>query len=217
MTSTYVVGLNRRLMDNHDSANFTVRSSETQYTYGYWLDGGKRAVRPQGKQLVTGHAHFTVAGLREGPHVLLVRATDVTGAEDPTPATYKWTVRACAGAEAVGSEVTSPRVYVPSDPTQWWTPGKAASRLSTRRSRMVVLTGGAVSPCCRVTCEFETKKSFQAESSALTVRWDGMGCDAICAGRLDPSHAADTGEAQSGDGAKGRHVRCEREQAQRAG
>ena len=50
-------------------------------------------MRPHGREHLTGHAQFTVDGLREGSHVLLVRATDVTGAEDPTPATYTWTVR----------------------------------------------------------------------------------------------------------------------------
>jgi hypothetical protein len=38
---TLLCNPNRRLLDNHASANFTVRSSETQYTYAYTLDGGK--------------------------------------------------------------------------------------------------------------------------------------------------------------------------------
>lgn len=146
-----VVHSNRRLLDNHDHANFTVRSSETQYTYAYWLDGSKKAVRPQGHQLVTGHVHFTVAGLREGPHVLLVRATDVTGAEDPTPATYKWTVRVPA-LRWSGLRDVKP-CGVCSDPRSWWTtPRSELPTISyllsdTAHSSSVVLKGGAVSTC----------------------------------------------------------------------
>ena len=38
---------------------------------------------------------YEVNGLTAGPHVLRVRAKNVAGGVDPTPASYSWTVSAC--------------------------------------------------------------------------------------------------------------------------
>ena len=73
------------------TATFTVASSETQFSYAYRLDGGP-VQRPNGLKLVSGQAAFNVSDVGEGNHTIMVRATDVTGGEDPTPATFQWFV-----------------------------------------------------------------------------------------------------------------------------
>jgi len=78
-------------LSNEQTAAFSVGSSETQFSFAYRLDGGS-VQRPHGLKLVSSPATFNVSGIGEGNHTILVRATDVTGGEDPTPATYRWYV-----------------------------------------------------------------------------------------------------------------------------
>lgn len=75
-------------LSNERTAIFTVASSETQYSFAYRLDGGG-VQRPLGLKLVSGTTSFNVTDLTEGNHTILIRATDVTGGEDPTPAAYR--------------------------------------------------------------------------------------------------------------------------------
>lgn len=80
-----------RPLSNKMSEMFLITSSETQYTFAYKLDGGP-IVRPMGRNLVRGEQTFYVHNLTEGMHLMQVRATDVTGNEDPTPAKHEWIV-----------------------------------------------------------------------------------------------------------------------------
>eukprot|EP00951_Prasinocladus_malaysianus_P004026 scaffold28484_cov20-Prasinocladus_malaysianus.AAC.1 len=76
-------------LSNRRYATFTISSSETQFSYAYRLDGGE-VRRPNGLQLTAGPAVFNVTDIGEGNHTIMIRATDVTGGEDPSPALYRW-------------------------------------------------------------------------------------------------------------------------------
>eukprot|EP00899_Mesostigma_viride_P009880 jgi/Mesvir1/18894/Mv18891-RA.2 len=87
-------------VDPVPTANFTIGSSETQYTYAYSLDGDKW-IQPHGHHLVGGNQTFEVTGLADGRHNISVKSTDVTGSSDPNYATYEWEV-----------DTTPPRVII---------------------------------------------------------------------------------------------------------
>eukprot|EP00873_Tetraselmis_striata_P022786 jgi/Tetstr1/443050/TSEL_031109.t1 len=78
-------------LSNLHTAAFTIASSETWFSYAYRLDG-EPVQRPEGLKLVSAPAAFNITDIGEGNHTIMVRATDVTGGEDPTPAVYRWYV-----------------------------------------------------------------------------------------------------------------------------
>ncbi|GAP12732.1 regulator of chromosome condensation (RCC1) repeat [Longilinea arvoryzae] len=66
-------------------AAFTFSSSETGSTFLCRLDGGAWAA-------CSGASDQTYTGLSDGNHTFDVKAADLAGNEDPTPATYTWLV-----------------------------------------------------------------------------------------------------------------------------
>ena len=60
--------------------------------FSYRLDSGPW-VHPLGSRLLEGPQSFAVGNISEGFHKIDVRAVDVTGAEDKSPARYQWQVR----------------------------------------------------------------------------------------------------------------------------
>jgi len=70
-------------LTNSTSATFTFTSNEPNSTFKCALDGGVFATCPSPQ---------TYNGLAEGIHTLEVRAADLLGNTDQTPATYTWTI-----------------------------------------------------------------------------------------------------------------------------
>jgi MYXO-CTERM domain-containing protein len=68
---------------NQADASFTFSSTKSGVTYQCSLDGAAFTACPSPQ---------AYTGLAEGPHQLLVRATDAVGHVDPTPASRAWTV-----------------------------------------------------------------------------------------------------------------------------
>jgi len=80
------------------TASFSFTSTETGSTFECQLDGG-------GYSSCTSPVNYS--GLTEGNHTFEVRATDVAGNTDPTPARYTWTIDITAPAVTIDA-VTSP-------------------------------------------------------------------------------------------------------------
>ena len=85
---------------NATGATFTFSATETGSTFECELDGGgfTSCTSPEG-----------YAGLAEGSHTFKVRATDVAGNTDASPAQFTWTVDTSAPNTSIGS--------TPNDPT----------------------------------------------------------------------------------------------------
>ena len=64
-------------------ATFTFSSSDPGATFICWLDGGSTGICTSPK---------TYTGLSNGNHVFNVRAVDAVGNQDPTAASYSWTI-----------------------------------------------------------------------------------------------------------------------------
>ena len=101
-----VVLVGPRALSNKQDEMFLITSSETQYTYAYKLDDGP-VMRPAGRQLVRGEQTFWIHNITEGKHLVQVRATDVAGMEDPTPAKHEWI-----------TDLTPPTLYVIEQPSK---------------------------------------------------------------------------------------------------
>jgi hypothetical protein len=69
------------------SASFSFTSTETNSTFECKLDAGAYGACTSPKSYA--------AGLATGSHTFSVRAKDVAGNVDPTPATYTWTITGC--------------------------------------------------------------------------------------------------------------------------
>ena len=80
-------------------AAFAFTSSESGSTFACSLDGGafRRCLSPT-----------SYAGLSDGPHTFSVRATDVAGNTDPTPAERSWTVDTVAPETSILSGPPTP-------------------------------------------------------------------------------------------------------------
>jgi hypothetical protein len=83
---------------NSPSAVFTFSSSETGSTFQCDLDGGGFS------SCSSGHSYSTLSA---GSHTFSVKATDVAGNEDPSPASYTWTINLCIPPVAGDWEITT--------------------------------------------------------------------------------------------------------------
>jgi len=68
---------------NDSTGDFVFGASESNVTYECSIDGGVYVPCP---------STFSTSALPDGSHVISVRAKDMQGNVDPTPATYTWTV-----------------------------------------------------------------------------------------------------------------------------
>jgi len=83
---------------NSTTATFSFTATEAGSTFECQLDRG-------GYSICTSPINYS--GLTEGNHTFEVRATDVAGNTDPTPASYTWTIDITAPTIAINA-VTSP-------------------------------------------------------------------------------------------------------------
>ena len=83
---------------NSTTATFSFTATEAGSTFECQLDGG-------GYSICTSPINYS--GFTEGNHTFEVRATDVAGNTDPTPASYTWTIDITAPTIAINA-VTSP-------------------------------------------------------------------------------------------------------------
>ncbi len=113
-------------LSNKSTATFTFTSNENGVTFQVKLDGAasfSNATTP-----------YTVSGLADGEHTLLVRAVDQAGNRDETPAFYTWTIDTKAPA--------APVVLTPKDNALLNNPKPTFSGTAEAGSKVVVAVDG---------------------------------------------------------------------------
>ena len=117
------------------SATFSFSSTESGSTFACSLDGGAFAH-------CTSPA--TYSGLADGSHTFTVRATDVAGNTDPTPATATWTI------STVVADTTPPDTTITSGPSGTVSDTSATFSFASTESGSTFacsLDGGAFANC----------------------------------------------------------------------
>lgn len=135
------------------SASFTFSSTETNVTFACSLDGAPFAACT---------SPYSASGLAQGPHTFAVKAIDVAGHEDPTPATRSWEV-----------DVSAPMIGITSGPAEASTIGPRVTFtfLVNEGATTCSLDGGPFAPC---TSPYATNLSADAHQFRVRAT-DGAG------------------------------------------